>query len=88
MEEIYKKVLEHANIDIGEEGPVKVADLIVYLNYKTELVFPKNSIAIYTIIRHTYNFYMSQKLIKEAEKIVKTYSPEGYVWKVLNKYKK
>lgn len=88
MEEIYKKVLEHASIDIEDEGPVKVADLIVYLNNKTELVFPKNSIAIYTIIRHTYNFYMSQKLIKEAEKIVKTYSPEGYVWKVLNKYKK
>jgi hypothetical protein len=88
MEEIYKKVLEHANIDIGEEGEVKVADLIDYLNNKTELVFPKNSIAIYTIIRHAYNFYMSQKLIKEAEKIVKTYSPEGYVWKVLNKYKK
>lgn len=87
MKHIYQKVLVHAKGEREADGKKNVEELIDFLNTETELKFPKNSIAIYTIIRQSYNFHMEKKMFEEAEKIVKTYRPEGYVWKVLNKYK-
>jgi hypothetical protein len=55
MVKIYQKVLEHAKGDRGEDGKRNVEELIDFLNLKTKLKFPKNSIAIYTVIRQSYN---------------------------------
>jgi hypothetical protein len=87
MKKIYKKVFEKAEDERGTERKRNVKELIDFLNNNTELKFPKNSIAIFTIIRQSYNYYMEQKKFKEAEKIANTYRPEGYVWKVINRYK-
>ena len=87
MERIFQKVLKHAFGKRGADGKRNVKELIDFLNNNTELKFPKNSIAIFTIIRQSYNYYMEQKMFKEAEKIANTYRPEGYVWKVINRYK-
>ena len=87
MEKIYKKVFEKAEVERGTERKRNVKELIDFLNNNTELKFPKNSIAIFTIIRQSYNYYMEQKKFKEAEKIANTYRPEGYVWKIINRYK-
>lgn len=87
MEKIYQKVFEQAKGERGADGKRNVKELIDFLNNNTELKFPQNSIAIFTIIRQSYNYYMEQKMFKEAEKIANTYRPEGFVWKVINKYK-
>jgi hypothetical protein len=86
MVKIYQKVLEHAKGDLGEDGKRNVEELIDFLNLETKLKFPKNSIAIYTIIRQSYNYYMNKNEIKNAIQIPETYQPAGYVWKVKNKY--
>lgn len=87
MERIFQKVLENAYGKIGADGKRNVEELIDFLNNETELKFPHNSIAIFTIIRQSYNYYVRQKKFKEAEKIANIYRPEGYVWKVINRYK-
>jgi hypothetical protein len=87
MERIYQKVLEHANGERGADGKRNVEELIEFLNTETNLKFPKNSIAIYTIIRQSYNYYMNKNGSNDAIEIAETYQPAGYVWKVKNKYK-
>lgn len=84
---IYKKVLEHSDTTKEIDEKKAVIDLINYLNNETELSFPKNSVAIYTVIRHSYIHFKINKMNIEANKIVKTYKPYGYVLKVLRKYK-
>ena len=86
MEKIYQKVLEHAKGERVQEGEKNIEELLGFLNIETDLKFPKNSIAIFTIIRQSYNNYIEQNLFNEAEIIAKTYRPTGYVYKVLNKY--
>ena len=87
MERIYQKVLEHAYGERGADGKRNVEELINFLNNETELNFPKNSIAIYTIIRQSYNYFMNKNENDFANKIPEIYQPEGYLWKVKNKYK-
>lgn len=87
MKRIYQKVLEHASGERGADGKRNVEELIDFLNTETNLKFPKNSIAIYTVIRQSYNYYMNKNEINNAIQIPETYQPAGYVWKVKNKYK-
>lgn len=88
MEEIFQKVFEHAKGERVNDAKKNVEELLDFLNIETELKFPKDSIAIFTIIRQSYNYFIKQNLFNEAEIIAKTYKPIGYVKKVLNKYKK
>jgi hypothetical protein len=87
MERIFQKVLEHAKGERGADGKKNVEELIDFLNTETSLKFPKNSIAIYTVIRQSYNYYMNKNENNDATQIPEIYEPAGYVWKVKNKYK-
>ena len=82
MEKIYQKILGHAKSTRGPDSKKNVAELIVFLNRETELKFPNNSIAIYNIIRQSYNYYMNKNETENAIQIPEAYQPKGYVCKI------
>lgn len=82
MTKIYEAVLLHSinNTKTNKE------ELTIFLNENTEMNILVGGLAINTIIRHAYNYYFERKEYDNAYRILDTYRPEVYVWKVLNNY--
>lgn len=84
MEKIYEAVLLHAS----KNTITNKIELTKFINKNTEMRMTVGGLAINTIIRQAYNYFMNKKEIDNAYLILDTYKPEVYVWKVLNKYNK
>jgi len=84
MKKIFKEVLECA-----KNGKVdnNIEQLKSHLAKITGLTFPKESVAIWNIIRLSYNYYMDRGEVKNAEIIVEIFRPKTYIWKVINRYR-
>jgi hypothetical protein len=84
MTKIYEAVLLHS-INNTSTVTDKV-ELTKFLNQNTEMIITVGGLAINTIIRQAYNYYMKKKEYDNAYLILDTYNPEVYMWKVLNNY--
>ena len=82
MEKIYEAVLLHSK----NNTKTNKIELTVFLNENTKMNITVGGLAINTIIRQAYNYYMKKQEYKNAYLILDTYKPRVYVWKVLNKY--
>ena len=82
MEKIYEAVLLHSK----KNTKTNKIELTVFLNDNTKMNITVGGLAINTIIRQAYNYYMKKQEYKNAYLILDTYKPRVYVWKVLNKY--
>lgn len=82
MEKIYEGVLLHSK----NNTKTNKVELTIFLNKTTEMNITVGGLAINTIIRQAYNYYMKKKEYENAYLILDTYKPEVYVWKVINKY--
>lgn len=82
MEKIYEAVLLHSK----NNTKTNKIELTVFLNKNTKMNITVGGLAINTIIRQAYNYYMKKQEYKNAYLILDTYKPRVYVWKVLNKY--
>ena len=83
MEKIYEAVLLHTSKNLNTNK----VELTIFLNKHTEMNITVGGLAINTIIRQAYNYYMKKKEYKNAYLILDAYKPEVYKWKVLNNYK-
>jgi hypothetical protein len=84
MIKIYEAVLLHS-INNTSKDTDKV-ELTKFLNQNTDMSITVGGLAINTIIRQAYNYYMKKKEYDNAYLILDTYKPEVYVWKVLSNY--
>jgi len=82
MDKIYEAVLLHASKNTNTNK----IELTKFLNKHTVMIITVGGLAINTIIRQAYNYYMKKKEIDNAYLILDTYKPEVYTWKVLNNY--
>jgi len=84
MTKIYETVLLHAINNTSKE--TNKIELTKFLNENTDMNITVGGLAINTIIRQAYNYYMKKKEYANAYLVLNTYRPEVYVWKVLNNY--
>lgn len=82
MKRVYEAVLLHSKNNTKTDK----IELAVYLNETTDFKITVGGLAVNTIIRQAYNYYMKRKEYENAFSILDTYRPEVYVWKVLNNY--
>lgn len=82
MKKIYEAVLLHSK----NNTKTNKIELTVFLNKKTKMNITVGGLAINTIIRQAYNYYIKKQEYQNAYLILDTYKPRVYVWKVLNKY--
>ncbi|PNW26940.1 hypothetical protein [Formosa algae] len=84
MTKVYEAVLQHAiNNTLKETNKIELTN---FLNQNTDMNITVGGLAINTMIRQAYNYYMKKKEYTNAYLILDTYRPEMYVWKVLNNY--
>ena len=84
MTNVYEAVLQHAINNTSKE--TNKIELTNFLNQNTDMNITVGGLAINTMIRQAYNYYMKKKEYTNAYLILDTYRPEMYVWKVLNNY--
>ncbi|CAL2085759.1 hypothetical protein [Tenacibaculum dicentrarchi] len=83
MIKVYQAVLRHSILTISKKTD-KVA-LTIFLNQNTDMEITVGGLAINTIIRQAYNYYMGKKDYKSAYLILATYKPELYKYQTKNK---
>ncbi|MCG8784412.1 hypothetical protein G1K66_01295 [Tenacibaculum finnmarkense] len=76
MIKVYQTVLRHSILMISKKTD-KIA-LTIFLNQNTDMEITVGGLAINTIIRQAYNYYMEKKNYKSAYLILTTYKPELY----------
>lgn len=84
MTKVYEAVLQHAIKNTSKK--TNKIELTNFLNQNTDMNITVGGLAINTMIRQAYNYYIKKKEYTNAYLILDTYRPEVYVWKVLNNY--
>jgi hypothetical protein len=77
---VYKAVLQHA---IRHQEHTTKVELTKFLNTSTSLNIIIGGLAIDTIIRQAYNYYINKNKPKKAILILKAYKADVYLAKVL-----
>ena len=82
MNKVYEATWLHAS----RNKITNKIELTKFINANTDMNIMVGGLAINTIIRQAYNYFMKKKEYQKAYQILDTYKPIMYEWKVLNNY--